>query len=253
MILDDFAKNYLNLGLRINKHIQGYVEHYYGPPEIKNFVDDEGKISPKKLLQDCRNLMDQVKDQGFEEKRLNYFEKTLIAIETILRKLKGEIVPYLEQIEKLFDFKPKLCKDDFFFDLSSQAEQIYKGDGTLSERIELYVQRRKISPKLIKSLMLKAIEIAKKKTQALFPDLLPDDEKIFLNEVNNKSWAMYNWYLGNFHSRMDINVNRIYYWTSLLFYASHEGYPGHQTESAVRDQLLFRKKGHFETSILLIY
>ena len=35
MELDDFAKDYILLGLRINKHIDGYVEHYYGPPKLK--------------------------------------------------------------------------------------------------------------------------------------------------------------------------------------------------------------------------
>ena len=46
MDLDDFAKNYLSLGLRINKLFNGYVEHYYRPPEIKRRVDLENKLSP---------------------------------------------------------------------------------------------------------------------------------------------------------------------------------------------------------------
>lgn len=36
MEFDDFAKDYYLLGLRINKHIDGYVEHYYGPSEVYN-------------------------------------------------------------------------------------------------------------------------------------------------------------------------------------------------------------------------
>ena len=48
MIFDNFAKSYINLGLRINKHINGYVEHYYGPPELKKAIEIEGIISPKK-------------------------------------------------------------------------------------------------------------------------------------------------------------------------------------------------------------
>jgi len=35
MELDNFARDYIFLGLRINKHINGYVEHYYGPPKKK--------------------------------------------------------------------------------------------------------------------------------------------------------------------------------------------------------------------------
>jgi len=100
MDLDDFARKYLSLGLRINKHINGYVEHYYGPPEIKKKVDLEDKISPKILLKDFDDLYQQLKNQGFEYNRLKFLDKTLIAIETILRKLNGEKRSYLEQVEK---------------------------------------------------------------------------------------------------------------------------------------------------------
>ncbi|MFW9878972.1 MAG: hypothetical protein ACFFG0_38325 [Candidatus Thorarchaeota archaeon] len=253
MDLDNFAKGYILLGLRIDKHIDGYVEHYYGPTELKDLIEAEGKVSPKKLMQDCKNLIDQLKNQGFEEKRQTFFEKTLIAIQMILRILDGEKIPYLKQVEKLFDFKPLLYEDDFFYDLTSQAEEIYKGDGTLSERIKSYAQRRLIPPKKVISFMSKAINITKKRTKKLFPNLLPSNENVLLNEVKDESWAMYNWYLGNYTSRIDINISTTHYWTSILNLACHEGYPGHHMESSVRDQLLYSKKGYFETSILMIY
>jgi len=253
MELNNFAKNYLTLGLRINKHINGYVEHYYGPLDIKKKVDFEDKISPKILLKDFDDLYKQLKNQGYENNRLKFLDKTFIAIETILRKLNGETISYLEQVEKLFDFIPILQKDDFYYDLATQAEEIYKGNGTLSDRIKTYVQRRRIPPRQIKNLMLEAINIAKKRTKELFPNLLPSNENILLKEVKNKSWPMYNWYLGNYKSRIDINISTIHYWTSVLNLTCHEGYPGHHMESSVRDHLLFRRKGYFETSILLIY
>lgn len=253
MDLDDFTKSYIKLGLRINKHINGYVEHYYGPPEIKKAIDAEEIVSPRNLLQDCKNIMDQIKNQGFDEKRYRFLEKTLVAIKTILRKLNGDKMPYLKQVENLFDFTPLLIKNDFFYDLASQAEEIYKGKGTLSDRIKTYALRRMVSSNKIKSLMGEAINIAKNRTKELFPNLLLFKEKILLNEVKDKSWSMYNTYLGNYTSRMDINISKIHYWTSLLNLACHEGYPGHHMESAVRDHLLFRKKGYFETSILMIY
>ena len=56
MELDDFAKDYILLGLRINKHISGYVEHYYGPPKLKKIVDSEELSSPNKLLNTWKNL-----------------------------------------------------------------------------------------------------------------------------------------------------------------------------------------------------
>ena len=114
MDLNEFAKSYICLGLRINKHLDGYVEHYYGPPELKKMVDIEEKLSPIKLLKDCQNLEKSLPNQGFEQRRYRFLSKTLTAIDTILRILNGESFPYLEQSKKLFDMEPVLYDDAFF-------------------------------------------------------------------------------------------------------------------------------------------
>ncbi len=253
MDLDDFAQNYIILGLRINKHINGYVEHYYGPSELKTKVDTEKTLSPNKLLKDCLVLKNQLTNQGFEAKRQKFLLKNIEAMETIIRKLTGEKIPYLEQVERLFDFKPVLYKDEFFYNLKEKAENLYTGIGTLNERIKKYAKQRTIPSVKLVELLEKALKIAQNRTKGLFQDLLPNNEHVKVAEVINKSWTMYNWYQGNFISKIDINISRVYYWTSLLNLACHEGYPGHHTESVVRDLTLFRNKGYFESSILLIY
>ena len=85
MDLSEFAKSYICLGLRINKHIDGYVEHYYGPPELKKMVDIEEKRSPIKLLKNYQFLEKSLPNQGFEQRRNKFLSKTLTAIETTLR------------------------------------------------------------------------------------------------------------------------------------------------------------------------
>ncbi|MFW9896125.1 MAG: hypothetical protein ACFFD7_10010 [Candidatus Thorarchaeota archaeon] len=253
MILDDFAKSYINLGLRINKHINGYVEHYYGPSELKNAIERESMKSPRKLLNDCENLKLRLKDKGFEEKRHTFLSKNLDAIQTILRKLNGEKIQYLEMVEKLFDFKPKLYKDEFFYDLSSKAENLYKGKGSLCDRIKRYADKRMIPPAVIKNKYIDALGIARYKTTKLFPNLLPDNEKVDVIEVKDQSWSMYCWYIGNFKSKIGINVEKVHYWTHLLETACHEVYPGHHTERLIKEKLLYLDKGYFESCILLIY
>ncbi|GAG80825.1 unnamed protein product, partial [marine sediment metagenome] len=91
------------------------------------------------------------------------------------------------------------------------------------------------------------------RTEEVFPNLLPDKEKIELDEVENQSWLMYCWYKGNYTSRIDLNSSLYHFWTHLLFNACHEAYPGHHTERAVKEKLLYHGKGYFESSILLIY
>ena len=136
MELDNFARDYIFLGLRINKHINGYVEHYYGPPKLKKIIDSEELSSPNKLLNNWENLKTKFQEQNFEKKRYRFLDSTLTAIRTILRKLKGESIPYLEQVKNLFNLQPILYDDDFFYDLAKKAEELYKGNGLLSERIK---------------------------------------------------------------------------------------------------------------------
>ena len=80
MELDDFAKGYILLGLRINKHINGYVEHYYGPPKFKKIVDSEELSSPNKLLINWKNLKTKFQKQDFEKNRYRFLDSTLTAI-----------------------------------------------------------------------------------------------------------------------------------------------------------------------------
>jgi len=253
MELDDFAKEYILLGLRINKHIDGYVEHYYGPPKLKKIVDLEELSSPNMLLNNWKKLKTKLQKQDFEKMRYRFLDSTLTAIKTIIRKLNGESIPYLEQVKNYFNLEPVLYDDNFFYGLTNKAEDLYKGKGTLSERIKRIATQRTLSLDRLTDLCMKAIQLAKARTKEVFPKLLPDNEKIEISEVENQSWHMYCWYKGNYASKIEINTSTYHYWTNLLFYACHESYPGHHTERAVRERLLYCKKGYFESSILLIY
>jgi hypothetical protein len=119
--------------------------------------------------------------------------------------------------------------------------------------MERYVKKRAISPKKIRSQFIKALGFARKQTQKLFPELIPDYERVEVVEVKDQSWSMYCRYLGNYTSRIEININKIHYWTHLLETVCHEAYPGHHMERLVKEKLLYLDKGNFECSILLIY
>ena len=57
----NFGKEYLLLGLRMDRLIDGFVDAYYGPSELKELVGNEKPFSPKKLLESCKKLQKQLK------------------------------------------------------------------------------------------------------------------------------------------------------------------------------------------------
>ena len=42
----DLIRRYLDLGLALGQHIDGLVDAYYGPPELKDRVDREPPVPP---------------------------------------------------------------------------------------------------------------------------------------------------------------------------------------------------------------
>jgi hypothetical protein len=268
--LTDFGREYLLLGLRISKYLEEkerlklppekrenaeidkYAEAYFGPKELQNTVKKESIPNPRNLLASCKSLQAQLKDQGFEAERSRFLKKMLGAIKTKLEIELGEDIPYLEQVRKLYDISPTLVDDSIFFQAKEKIDELYEGTGSLLERATKVGKSQEIPKERIMPLYNSALNIVRDKTKKLFPDLFPEKENVTFRVVKEKDWSAYNWYLGNYSSRIEINTNLPVRWTSILFLSAHEGYPGHHTEHTIKDYLLYHQQKRFEHSILLI-
>jgi hypothetical protein len=256
--LSKFGIEFLLLALRIDKHIKGYVDFYFGPKKLRKIVDNEAITSPKKLLLDSKNLLKQLKSQGYDKERERYLEKMLIAMRTSIELLIGIEISIKDQFLKLYDVVLRPVKESELDDLKEEFNAAYGGLGGLEKRMnDLRVQRTVPEVKVFE-LFKKALNIARERTKELFVDLLPQKERIVIELVKNNNnneakWSYYNWYLGNFCSRIEVNPNYNIYWTGFLSAATHEGYPGHHMEFSIKERVLYRELNQFEHSILLIH
>jgi hypothetical protein len=250
IVFGEFGKNYLLLGLRIGKLIEGYVESYYGPPELKEMVDKEQPSSPKSLLSICNNLQQDLPNQGFTDNRIKILNKMLGAMETSLNVANGKNIPYLEQVNKFYDIKPELVDDSIFYKAAEKLDELYSGNGSLSERLNSLEKQRVIPVERFEEIYNHAFEIVQTRTKELFPDLLPNSEEINVKIVKNQPWMANAIYLGNFNSQIELNTDIPTDWTNVLYLASHEGYPGHHTEFSVKEKSLYLEKQQFEHSLL---
>jgi hypothetical protein len=140
--------------------------------------------------------------------------------------------------------------------LKEEYNAAYGGLGSLEKRMNDLRVRRTVPEGKVFELFKKALNITRERTKELFVNLLPQKERVVVKLVKNNAeikWAYYNWYLGNFCSRIDVNPNYNMYWTGLLAAAAHEGYPGHHTEFIVKEQRLYLELNQFEHSILLLH
>ena len=256
MELSEYGERFLFLAHRIDKHNKGYVDFYIGPKKIREIVDNEVITSPSKLLTDCKALQKDLYKQGYDKKRERYLGKMLIAMRTSIELLSGIEISFKEQFLRVYDVDLQPVKEVELENLKEEYDEAYQGPGSLEERMNKLRITRKIPEEMVFALFKKALNFTRKRTKELFANLLPQKERIVLELVKNNDeikWSYYNWYKGNFCSRIEVNPNYDIYWTGLLSSAAHEGYPGHHTEFAIKERVLFRESNQFEHSILLLH
>ena len=252
-----FGKDFLQLALRIDKHIKGYVDFYIGPRKLRKKVHRESLTSPNTLLNDSNILINQLGAQGYDKGRERYLEKLLVAMKTSIEDINGVEIPFKEKFLRLYDVDLKPVNESELDILLEDINEAYKGSGSLDERMKFIRETRKVPENKVYSWFKEALSITKLKTKELFGEILPKKERILIKLVKNKDrsnskFPYYEWYLGNYFSRIDINPNFSVYWSSLLSSAAHEGYPGHHTHFVINEKLLYQELNQFEHSILIL-
>ena len=235
------TEDYIKLGLRLGRHVDGLVDSYYGPPKLKQEVDSEPLRDPAALVADAGRLLNSTD---------GWLRHQVVGLETVARKLAGEEIPYADEVERCYGVRPRRVPEEEFEAAHRELDEILPGDGDLAERYQAWregdpLPRERLGP----ALETLAAEL-RRRTLAAFG--LPEGEAGELDYVTDEPWAAYNYYLGELRSRVDVNVDvdmNAGYVGGLM---AHELYPGHHTEHAWKEQRFVKEQGRLEESILMI-
>ncbi|CAN0475506.1 unnamed protein product, partial [Phaeothamnion confervicola] len=168
-------------------------------------------------------------------------------------KLAGEPVSYEDEVRQSFDIEPERTPDAVYTEALAALDDALPGKGSgqsLAERNAAYRQRFEVPVEAARAIVPAIVAEVRRRTAALVT--LPEDEAVELAFVSDKPWSGYNWYLGGNRSRIEINTDLPVKANALLDLMAHEGYPGHHTEHALKEQRLYRERGYGEHAILLI-
>jgi hypothetical protein len=247
--LDDYGRSYLQLVLEIEKHIDGYIDAYYGPAGLKTAVAATGKKDPAALLDDVVRL--QASIPTAVPQRAAYLTAALRAIACTVRMLNGEEFAYTDEVERLYDIYPEPVAERQFEAAHRELDTLLPGKGSLAQRIEARRQRYFTG----KEQILPLLELARAETRRRTAELvnLPDNEGVEIRLTNDQPWGAYNWYLGNGRSLIEFNTDVPTSVLGLLNTFAHEGYPGHHTESMLKEMRLYRQKGYAEQAAMLLH
>lgn len=247
---DPIARDYLLLALRLDQHIPGLVDGYFGPANLKAMVDTEQLRSPARLREDAAALRDRLTTEVVAPDRRAWLDAQLVALETQARALAGDGLAYLEYVARCFAYAPPRRPDAEFETAAASLDSLVPGDGSLTDRLEAWDARFEIPIDRLPAILSWLVERFRTRAATLFG--LPDGEDLRVSLVTGQPWTGYNWFDGGRRSRVDINTDLPTRVAGLVGTVAHETYPGHHLEHAWKEADLVDGAGRLESSILLI-
>ena len=109
--LQRWERLYLEIALHLDKYIEGFVDSYYGPPQLKQTIEAMEPLSIPKLESKCEELLAIIHELEFEESRKVYLLKQVHAMATSIKVLSGQQLGFLEEVNGYFDITPRRIND----------------------------------------------------------------------------------------------------------------------------------------------
>ncbi|MGZ7158890.1 MAG: hypothetical protein ACXVHR_00260 [Methanobacterium sp.] len=245
--MPDFGEEYLKLTLEINKHLEGYVDSYFGPSDLKIKVENTPKTPINILnenLNDLHDLLPEDKERGA------YLKKVLRAMENTLKILSGENLNFKGEIRAIYDIEPVLMRDKEIQKVRDTLNELLPGSNHQDDLNKRYIewteQFRVGGKKLYKATEVTLKEI-RDRSKKLFE--ISKEDSVEIEMVRNQPWKAYNYYCGNAHSRIAICIDHPFYGFEIPRFLAHEIYPGHHLFLQLREKLLYKDKGQLEAAV----
>ncbi|MDQ3656607.1 MAG: hypothetical protein M3457_16220, partial [Chloroflexota bacterium] len=133
--LDDLSRRYVELGFGIERHQQGTVDAYFGPPEVRNEAMAAPAPSPGDLLDRASSLLADVTAAELPPSRTDYLTAQVQALHTTCRKLAGEVIPYRDEVRLCFDIEPEKIPEATYDEAIAALGDALPGEGEIAGRM----------------------------------------------------------------------------------------------------------------------
>jgi hypothetical protein len=254
--LDAVARRYLVLGLNLGRSDPNYVDAYYGPDSLKAAANAES-LSVTQVRASAESLIAVLGDSvpayadTLVRMRHRYLRVQLGAMAARARMLAGEKLSFDQEAQALYDATPPHYSDAHFDSLLARLDSLLPGKGPLAQRYQKFRDRLDIPATKVDTVFKTAIAACRARTLAHIA--LPPGERFDLEYVKGTPWNAYNWYKGEYHSLIQVNLDFPVALDRAIDLACHEGYPGHHVYNALLEQALVRQRGWVEISMYPLF
>ena len=115
------AERYLELGLRLGKHVDGLVDAYYGPAEVQAEVDAEETIAAGELASHADALVAELDD--------GWLRDQVHGCATYAHVLAGADISYVDEVEGCYGVRPEKTPVSVYEAAHVRLDELLPGDG----------------------------------------------------------------------------------------------------------------------------
>jgi hypothetical protein len=253
--MSDFSTRYVKLVLAVGEHDPSYVDAYYGPPELKEEVQNE-KRSLDQIAGDARDLIVSLKGAapgGGELDRLRhrFLIRQTEALVSRVEMMLGKALTFDEESMALYDAVAPHYSEEHFEAVLRDLDRALPGEGSAPAKYEAFRAQFVIPREKLDQVFRTAIDECRARTRERLH--LPPEEDFTVEYVSGRPWSAYNWYQGNFRSVIQVNTELPIFIDRAIDLAAHEGYPGHHVYNMLLEKSLARDRGWTEFTVYPLY
>jgi hypothetical protein len=246
----DVPLEYVRLGLRFDRLESGFVDAYTGDPRLRAQVADEPAPTPLQLRDQARALLGELDSASLPADRTEYLRGQLTGLECTARKMAGEPVGFIAEVAAYFQVQVTLGDPAEYAAAHAELERLLPGSGTLSERYAVHRRREECPPRRLEAAVHALSSALRDRTRGQYG--LPESETVHYEVVTDKPWSGFNYYEGDYRSRVAINADLPHRLGQLPHLVAHEAYPGHHTEHCRKERGLVERAQHLEHTVFLV-
>jgi hypothetical protein len=255
--LNQIAERYIRLGLTIGQYDSDFVDAYYGPDSLKPKNQPKATFPKDSLLREVNGLIGQliefnnISNNDTLTKRAKWMSSQLVAFGRRINIFSQKYQSFDEESKDLFGVSAPSYPESHYRALVTQLDSLLPGTGSINSRFEKLANQFIIPKAKIDTVFKTAITEARKRTRVHYQ--LPANENFTLEYVTGKPWSGYNWYKGNYQSKIQISIDMPIFIERAIDLACHEGYPGHHVYNMLLEKNLYHYRNWLEISLYPLF
>jgi hypothetical protein len=246
----DLPLEYVRLGLRFDRLESGFVDAFTGDPRLRAEVADEPAPTPAGLRDQARVLLRELDAADLPTDRADYLRGQLTGLECTARKMSGEPVGFVDEVAAYFQVDVVLGDPAEYAAAHAELGALLPGGGTLAERYAAHRRREECPPDRLEAAVHAVSSALRDRVRGQYG--LPEVETVKYEVVTDKPWSGFNYYEGDYRSRVAINADLPHRLSQLPHLVAHESYPGHHTEHCRKERGLVERADRTEHTVFLV-